>query len=82
MGSIAARDCIRIVELTEQVAAALLLAVVQAVELRDTPVSGDMRDTFKQLRQHVSKLTTDRAMEQELRLCVSLIRQQHWRLYE
>ena len=34
MGTIAARDCLRILELTEQVAAACLLACVQAVELR------------------------------------------------
>ena len=34
MGTIAARDCIRIIELTEQVAAAMLIAVIQGVELR------------------------------------------------
>jgi histidine ammonia-lyase len=34
MGTIAARDCLRTLELTEQVAAILLLAAVQAVDLR------------------------------------------------
>ena len=34
MGTIAARDCLRVLELTEQVAAALVLATAQAAELR------------------------------------------------
>jgi len=34
MGTIAARDCLRVLELAEQVAAALLLATRQALELR------------------------------------------------
>ena len=34
MGTIAARDCMRVLELTEQVAAALLITVRQAVWLR------------------------------------------------
>ena len=34
MGTIAARDCIRVLELTEQVAAAVTLGSVQALELR------------------------------------------------
>ena len=34
MGTIATRDCLRVLELTEQVAAALLLAVIQGLELR------------------------------------------------
>ena len=34
MGTIAARDCLRVIELTEQVAAALVLATWQGVELR------------------------------------------------
>src|SRR5690606_30847062 len=35
MGTIAARDCLRVLELTEQVAAAALLAVTQGLELRE-----------------------------------------------
>ena len=34
MGTIAARDCLRVLELTVQVAAALVLATTQAAELR------------------------------------------------
>ena len=47
MGTIAARDCIRILELTEQVAAAVLLAVVQGVELR-----GNLRHLKPCLKTH------------------------------
>lgn len=36
MGTIAARDCLRVLQLTEQVVAACLMAAVQAVELRHT----------------------------------------------
>ena len=84
MGTIAARDCIRIVELTEQVAAATLLAVVQGVELRGNRevLSPALKITVEQLRQHSPFLSTDRALEQELRLCLELIRKQHWDLYD
>jgi histidine ammonia-lyase len=66
------------------VAAAALIATVQGVELRGAAMrlGGDMKITFEQLRGVVPALTTDRALEGELRLCVELIRRQHWRLYE
>ncbi|MDI1293955.1 MAG: aromatic amino acid ammonia-lyase [Methylobacter sp.] len=84
MGTIAARDCIRILELTEQVAVAVLLAVVQGVELRGNvdKLSPALQHTVKQLREHSPFLTADRALEQELRLCLELVRKQHWDLYE
>ncbi len=84
MGTISARDCIRILELTEQVAAAVLLAVVQGVELRGNRevLSPALKTTVEQLRQHSPFLSTDRALEQELRLCLELIRKQHWDLYD
>ena len=83
MGTIAARDCIRILELTEQVAAAGLLAVVQGVELLGNfeTLSPALKTTIEQLRQHSPFLSTDRALELELRLCLELIRKQHWDLY-
>jgi histidine ammonia-lyase len=84
MGTIAARDCIRIIELTEQAAAALLIAVVQGVELRGNQagLSAGLRITLEQVRAKIGFLETDRAMEQELRLCLQFIRDQHWSLYE
>ena len=83
MGTIAARDCIRILELTEQVAAAALLAAVQGVELRGNleTLSPVLKTTVEQVRQYSPFLCTDRALEQELRLCLELIRKQHWDLY-
>ncbi|MCK9623088.1 MAG: aromatic amino acid ammonia-lyase [Methylobacter sp.] len=84
MGTIAARDCIRILELTEQVAVAVLLASVQGVELRGNveALSPDLKNTVEQVREHSPFLSTDRALEQELRLCLELIRKQHWHLYD
>ncbi|MCK4840967.1 MAG: aromatic amino acid lyase [Methylococcales bacterium] len=89
MGTIAARDCIRIIELTEQVAAAMLIAVVQGVELRvnQAPnnahlLSADVKKTMSELRQQISFLETDRALDKELRACMQLIRNRSWSLYE
>jgi histidine ammonia-lyase len=84
MGTIAARDCIRVLELTEQVAAAMLIAVVQAVELRGggRPLGASLTMTLSQVREHVPFLDADRALEQALRLCLQLIRDQQWCLYD
>lgn len=84
MGTIAARDCIRIIELTEQVAAAMLIAVVQGVELRGNKagLSAGLCITMAQVRSKIPFLESDRAMEQELRLCLQLIRERYWNLYE
>jgi histidine ammonia-lyase len=84
MGTIAARDCIRILELTEQVAAAVLFAAVQGVELRGNleSLSPALKNTVKFVRQFSPFLSTDRALEQELRQCLVLIRQQYWQLYD
>ena len=83
MGTIAARDCVRVLELTEQVAAALLMAAVQAVELREPAgLSQSLRQTCEQLRVYFPFLQNDRALDQELRQCVELIRQRYWCLYD
>jgi histidine ammonia-lyase len=84
MGTIAARDCIRILELTEQVAAAVLLAAVQGVELRGDMqiVSPAVQNTVSFVRQCSPFLSTDRALESDLRTCITHIQQQHWQLYD
>jgi histidine ammonia-lyase len=84
MGTIAARDCVRILELTEQVAAAVLFAAVQGVELRGNleSLSPALQNTIKFVRQFSPFLSMDRALEQELRQCLALIRQQYWLLYD
>ncbi|MGR9105691.1 MAG: HAL/PAL/TAL family ammonia-lyase [Gammaproteobacteria bacterium] len=84
MGTIAARDCVRVIELTEQVAAAMLIAVVQAVELRGrdrSRLSTALQTTIDQLRSKIPFLENDRALDEELRLCVELIRARYWKLY-
>ncbi|WP_275575191.1 HAL/PAL/TAL family ammonia-lyase [Methylocucumis oryzae] len=83
MGTIAARDAIRILELTEQVATAVLLAAVQAVELRGVgeQLSEGVQKTLVEVRAHVPFLANDRALENELRLCLQLLRQRHWSVY-
>jgi len=83
MGTIAARDCVRILELTEQVVAALLFAVVQGVELRGSDgLSDELQHCIDEFREQFSFLENDRALEKELRHCVELIRQRHWSVYE
>jgi histidine ammonia-lyase len=86
MGTIAARDCLRVLELTEQVAAALVMATTQAVELRlraDAPeLTSPCAQFCKDVRQQVAFLDEDRALEHDLRLTINLIRERTWRLYD
>ncbi len=82
MGTIAARDCIRILELTEQVAAAGLLIAVQGVELRAAAINPALQVTVNQVRQHSPFLKDDRALENELRKLLALIKAQYWMLYD
>ena len=72
MGTIAARDCLRVLELTEQVAAAHTLATVQAVRLRlridrATPVPAPLRAFIDEVGAHSPFVDEDRALEGELR---------------
>jgi len=83
MGTIAARDCIRVLELTEQVAAAALLAAVQGVELRGgmQALSPAAVRTIRQVRESSAFLGEDRGLEKELRTLVKWIVERHWELY-
>ena len=84
MGTIAARDCIRVLELTEQVGAACLLCAVQAIDLRLQ--SGDLsqgnitpiRKIMDQVHANFEFLTEDRPLERDLRQTLSLIRTRYW----
>lgn len=84
MGTIAARDCVRILELTEQIAAASLMAAVQGIELRGqvNSLSSELQQTITDVRSKFRFLDIDRALDKELRDCVQLIRDRHWCLYE
>ena len=89
MGMIAARDCMRILELSEQVAAAVLLAVVQALELRLRAGELDRRHIVPALLEMKDSvfsdfafLTDDRPLEGELRYFTSQIQDRAWKLYD
>jgi len=87
MGTIAARDCLRVLELTEQVAAALLIAVRQGVWSRDKlngllrlrPLLRAMLDA---LAVDIAVIEEDRKLEPDLRLLLERIRGRVWKLYE
>lgn len=87
MGTISARDCLRIVELTEQVVAAMLIAARQGIELRQR-VAGpqsELRDEpasmYEDLRQRIPLIEEDRALDGELRALLDDIRGERWALY-
>ncbi|WP_261874212.1 HAL/PAL/TAL family ammonia-lyase [Vibrio rarus] len=88
MGTISARDCIRVLELTEQVASAALLASVQALEIRRRHNQLDdehLSDNLKAIRDAVLEefefVEEDRPLEQDLRHFMARIQQRHWALY-
>ena len=88
MGTIAARDAIRVLELTEQVAAACLAAAVQAMEIRRRrgnrpPVH--MPAAISAMHEDVLGLCAyveeDRPLEHELRKLCAAVKQRRWTLY-
>ncbi|MFK5733368.1 aromatic amino acid ammonia-lyase [Pseudomonas urmiensis] len=86
MGTIAARDALRVLELTEQVAAATLLAANQGVWLRrrqadERPLPPALGEMHGALLEDFAPVIEDRALERELRLCLSRIAERHWRLH-
>lgn len=89
MGTIAARDCLRVLELTEQVAAALTLATVQGVTLRQrladvapAALTPQVEGFMQRIGEHSPMLDEDRPLEAELRAMTGLIREGHWKLYD
>ncbi|MDR1367892.1 MAG: aromatic amino acid ammonia-lyase [Candidatus Accumulibacter sp.] len=88
LGTIAARDALRVLELTEQAAAALALACAQGIALRgrqagaefpgmEAAPQGFVEDIFR----FFDFVEEDRAMENDLRKMVSMIRERRWDLY-
>ncbi|HXZ09780.1 MAG TPA: aromatic amino acid lyase, partial [Paraburkholderia sp.] len=78
MGTIAARDCLRVLELTEQVAAAHTLATVQAVQLRlrindATVVPAPLRTFAASVTADSPLVDEDRALESDLRALTARI---------
>jgi len=86
MGTIAARDCLLVLDLTEQVVAALLITVRQGVwlrqqvnpELQPHAALATMQDA---LAGDIKPVEEDRRLEPDLRLMLERIRSQAWDLY-
>ena len=86
MGTIAARDCLRVLDLTEQVAAALLITVRQGVWLRRRvdpakTLPAPLARMVDLLGQDIVPVTEDRRLDPELNLLLGRIRDQAWSLY-
>lgn len=86
MGTIAARDCLRVLELTEQVIAAMLIATRQGVTLRQRVdptlvLHGELASMYKDLEERIPFIEEDRALDTELRRLIDTIREESWRLY-
>jgi histidine ammonia-lyase len=87
MGTIAARDCLRVLELTEQVVAALLITVRQGVWLRrrlnpSLILQSALQTMLHQLENDIAAIEEDRRLEPDLRLLLERIHSRAWKLYE
>lgn len=86
MGTIAARDCLRVIELTEQVAAALLVTARQGIALRrahegSARLSDDAEAMFLDLEARIPLVEEDRALDGELHRLLAAMRDRAWPLY-
>lgn len=85
MGTIAARDCLRVLELTEQVVAAMLIASRQAMELRHRlqPVrlTPSLSAMFTALRAAIRFVEEDRALDVDLQRLLREMRDGDWQPY-
>ncbi len=87
MGTISARDCLRVIVLTEQVAAALLISNRQGIALRreraadGLPMTAVLEDMHADLAKRLPLVIDDRALDTELRQLLQAIDVQAWSLY-
>lgn len=86
MGTIAARDCLRVLELTEQVAAAMLITARQGVALRqrlqpDLSIGPALSAMYADLAARLPLIEEDRALDHELLALLVAIRDESWGLY-
>jgi len=76
MGTIAARDCRRILELSETVAAIALLAVCQALDLRGEESGGRRARALRDaVRKQVPMVTEDRRQDHDIAAVLDLLRE-------
>jgi histidine ammonia-lyase len=85
MGTIAARDCLRVLELTEQVCVALLVAARQGVALRcaqgDVVPSATLQAFQADLEARIPFVVEDRALDGDLIGLLGALRTRAWKLY-
>jgi histidine ammonia-lyase len=85
MGTIAARDALRVLELTEQVVAGMLIAVRQAMALRlglsALPLPEPLAAFLRDLSSSIVLIEEDRALDGDLQGLLLQIRGGHWELY-
>jgi histidine ammonia-lyase len=85
MGTIAARDALRVLDLTEQVVAAMLIAARQAMALRQQvsplPLPGPLTDFLRQLSQAIPLVVEDRALDADLQRLLAGMRTHQWEIY-
>lgn len=87
MGTIAARDCLRVLELAEQVCGAMLIAARQGLALRkrlqpQLALRSGLARFAADLDERIALLEEDRALDRELENLCGAIREQAWALYE
>lgn len=87
MGTIAARDCLRVLDLTEQVVAGLLITVRQGVWLRcqsnpSVVPQATLKPMLDALSDDIDVIEEDRKLEPDLRVLLERISGRAWRLYE
>jgi histidine ammonia-lyase len=89
MGTIAARDLLRVLELVEQVAAACLAAAAQAMEIRrrrgnrpPAHMSAAIRTMLDEVLGLCAYVEEDRPLDTELRRLCAAIGARRWTLYE
>ncbi len=74
MGTIAARDCLRILELTETVGAITLLGLCQAAELKPERCHGRSRLVLEAVRRDVPFNVADRRMDHDIARVLARLR--------
>ncbi|XQW84899.1 HAL/PAL/TAL family ammonia-lyase [Thalassotalea piscium] len=89
MGTIAARDALRILQLTEQVLASTLLAAVQGVRIRieqgdlqHNTLAPNIMAMYDDVSGYFENLVEDRPLESVLRYTIDAIQTKRWALYE
>lgn len=89
MGTISSRDCLRVIELSQQVCAATILACAQGIQLRiqqndlkEEDLSLPVQEFYHSVRKISDFVDEDRPLEEDLRTMIKHINQEHWNLYD